>query len=278
MKSKQWEKICKERINNFDISNFKRELPGFAFTNFNPHVNGMRYLKAFTYFIAEQLFNNSTTIDFINRIKNRDVGNPISVDVNGINVDMDYIQAVYECITITDKFFLNNRSIIEIGAGYGRTCHAILSNYDIKHYTIVDLPEVLNISHKYLKNVLDPILFNKIAFYEKPCFKHDFMININGFSEMIPADVIYYLDYAKNNCGVLYVKGPVAYYEDPTICTPKMPNKSLLKEVINDIHDENIIEDVAESFIETYCPKKATVIHDGWAKPWSYFWEVIYKL
>ena len=45
-------------------------------------------------------------------------------------------------------------SVVEIGAGYGRTCHSILSLYpNITEYHIIDFPQMLDLSRAYLKTV-----------------------------------------------------------------------------------------------------------------------------
>ncbi len=46
---------------------------------------------------------------------------------------------------------LNQKSIVEIGAGYGGQCLILSAIYQFKNYTIVDLPEALALTKKYLE-------------------------------------------------------------------------------------------------------------------------------
>jgi len=54
---------------------------------------------------------------------------------------------------------LDNKSIIEIGGGYGGQCLILSYLYKFKNYTIVDLPEPLALTKKYLErhNILNVI-------------------------------------------------------------------------------------------------------------------------
>ena len=51
-----------------------------------------------------------------------------------------------------EKYFggLNNKSVAEIGVGYGGLCFVLSSFYDIKSYELVDLDNVVALSKKYL--------------------------------------------------------------------------------------------------------------------------------
>ena len=48
-----------------------------------------------------------------------------------------------------------NYTILEIGAGYGRTAHAILNTFKINKYFIIDLNTNLQLAKKYLNKILD---------------------------------------------------------------------------------------------------------------------------
>src|SRR5258706_1229291 len=89
---------------------------------------------------------------------------PFAVTWKGQSICLDYLQAIYELRFISERFPLDGRRIVEIGAGYGRTCHAIVSNHDVRSYTIIDLPNCLALSQKYLEAVLDRERFGRIEF------------------------------------------------------------------------------------------------------------------
>jgi putative sugar O-methyltransferase len=57
--------------------------------------------------------------------------------------------------------------VIELGAGFGRTAHVLLSAFEhIERYRIVDLPETLSLSRRYLENVLSTTQFEKLQFVD----------------------------------------------------------------------------------------------------------------
>src|ERR1022692_2958380 len=125
------------RENMATLDNFKSNEINHRISLWNPQTNGIRYLKTLVYNLSSGL----TSLDWqiIKKIKNRDIGNPISIKYNNQDICLDYIQALFEMNFISKKLNLDNKRIIEIGVGYGRTCHSIISNYNIKSYHIVDL-------------------------------------------------------------------------------------------------------------------------------------------
>ena len=105
-------------------------------------------------------------------------------------------------IPISEYIFLTKhldskmiRNVVEIGAGFGRSCHELLNLIEsIDEYVIIDLPEIINLSSTYLKKVI-PNHFHKIKFVENTneelieTLKPDLVINVDSFQEM-PVDVI----------------------------------------------------------------------------------------
>jgi putative sugar O-methyltransferase len=163
--SEQWRRINEVHITEeavADLAGFKSNGVNFKLALWNPAPNGVRYLKALTFALGMQL--SPTNRERLRRTRNREVGDPYSVRCNGEPVCLDYLQAVHEVDFIAAHLTLDGARILEIGAGYGRTCHTMLSNYDLAGYTIVDLPNTLALSHRYLRTVLEPEQFAKIGF------------------------------------------------------------------------------------------------------------------
>jgi putative sugar O-methyltransferase len=141
-----------EHINNFyitvnnleDLKNFKQSIVNFKISLWNPHANGMRYLKTLIYNLCT--FMSEDNWQRIKNTKNRNIGNPITINYNGEDIDLDYIQAVYELEFTQENLSINldGFRILEIGAGYDRTCHTILSNHNVESYYVVDLENCLN--------------------------------------------------------------------------------------------------------------------------------------
>lgn len=291
--SRQWQRIQKNWITEEvadDLTTFKSDRRNYKISLWNPEVNGGRYLKALIYHLGMGL--NEQDWARVRRIQNREVGNPVTVCCNGEKICLDYLQATLELGFIEQEINLAGASIVEIGAGYGRTCHAILSNYDISTYTIVDLKNTMQLSRKYLQEVLDDTQFTKINFVEsaeaddiQDSVYFDLCININSLAEMSPATVCDYLELIDRKCASFYVKNPVGKYLDKSITgysESDMPvqiamESGPLRQVL-DIHDSLAVETAASDFITAYRPGEDwTCVADGWSLPWSYFWQAIYK-
>ena len=130
-------------------------------------------------------------------------------------------------------------NIVEIGAGYGRTCHAFLSlNNNLKKYLIIDFPEMLSLSSRYLKKVLDNKDFKKISFIDanknlnniaELNLKNCLTININSFNEMSDDAFSIYIELVNEIGGFFYTKNPVAKFNDPDITTNMKRKKIALK-------------------------------------------------
>ncbi|HVO65650.1 MAG TPA: putative sugar O-methyltransferase [Syntrophales bacterium] len=270
-----------------DLSNFKSSGINFKIALWNPHTNGVRYLKALIYNLSASLTDENWEI--LKRIRNRNLGKPFSITYRGEPVCLDYLQAVYELSFVAEHLSLDGMKILEIGAGYGRTCHAFLSNHDISDYVIIDLPNCLKLSSSYLQKVLEKNQFDKVRFVpiddldvlQSDTF--DLCINIDSFAEMEPGTVAYYLNIINMTCRTFYVKNPVGKYADPTLSTDRKENEvdlaletGLLQEVL-DIHDSDDVNFRVPSFIDTYRPgAEWSCIADSWAPPWSFYWQALY--
>lgn len=267
------------------FNNFKRNSVNFKISLWNPSTNGVRYLKMLTYNMAKSLSKKQKKI--IANTKNRNIGNPISVNLEE-DICLDYIQAALEVDYISH---LNPRTVLEIGPGYGRTCHAIISNLDIDEYVIIDLAECIEISRRYLFNVLENDEFKKITFVKaKDFFKlksksFDIAINIDSFAEMNPKSVNDYLSLINDTSEAFYVKNPVGKYMDKDLdnhadgehVVKKALSSGLLTDII-DIHSSDEVKKYSQSFLRVYSPgEKWKVICDSWSPPISYYWNAIYK-
>lgn len=278
--------ISKEQIQ--DLTNFKSSPVNFKIALWNPHTNGVRYVKAISYLLCTQL--SPENWERLSRIKNRQLGNPFTVTYNGQEVCLDYLQAVHELDFIAKSLNLDGRRILEIGAGYGRTCHAILANHDVEAYDIVDLENCLQLSRSYLASVLDQASFSKIRFIcvedfgAAPVGRYDLSINIDSFAEMNADVVHYYLNYINEHSKHFYVKNPVGKYLDASLddsLQNTMRELALKTGVLRDvieIHDSNAVRDQVPKFVAAYRPGSSwQSMADTWAIPWSYYWQALYK-
>jgi hypothetical protein len=91
--SKLWEHINKMQITKDkiqDLKNFKSSDVNFRITLWDPKTNGLRYLKLLLYYVAASM--PSEIFKKILKIKNRDIGNPITIKYNSEEICLDYLQ------------------------------------------------------------------------------------------------------------------------------------------------------------------------------------------
>jgi hypothetical protein len=204
---------------------------------------------------------------------------------------MDYLQAIYEIRFISRNLSLDAAHVLEIGAGYGRTCHALLSNHRIASYSIVDLGKALQLSRCYLSAVLNRERFEKLRFIAAEDFeslhlsRFSLAINVDSFSEMPEETVHTYLSFVREHCDSLYVKNPVGKYSDPDFHIQREGNESvqlalasgILRDVV-DIYDNEAVARNKEKFIDAYRPGRDwNVVEESWARPWSFYWQALYR-
>ena len=279
-----------EIISIEDLKDFKRNAINHKIAVFNPETNGMRYLKTLIYNVVQN--QPKQFWDILENIDNRDIGEPVNIVMNGKKVCLDYYQAVSELMFLVPHVSLDDCVILEIGSGYGRTCHAILSNYSVDSYNIVDLDNCLQLSRVYLQRVLPEEDYNKIRFISVKEFENgidlsvDLTINIDSFAEMTEDVVKAYLNYINDYSKYFYVKNPVAKYLDTSLDNhsqgPEVVKMALstgiLRDII-DIDDSREIEKKARSFVSAYCPSNTwKCVSNKHAPPWSYYWQSLYRL
>jgi len=167
----------------------------------------------------------------------------------------------------------------------------MLSILNIKQYTIIDLQDTISSSTKYLANVLSKDQFKKVSFVsidEIPMYKfihYDLAINIDSFAEMDESVVLKYLQFINEKADYFYVKNPVGKYLDKSLDGHSQGNK-IVKQALNNgiltnivnIDDNKDINKNVPKFIKAYTPSKQwNHISNSWAKPFSYYWQALYK-
>ena len=91
-----------------------------------------------------------------------------------------YIKVLNDMINLFGD--LSNFSIVEIGVGYGGQSKIIQDHFNIKEYNYVDLPEVLNLTKKYLKKYNYKNL-NFLDFTSLPDKSYDLIISNYAITE-----------------------------------------------------------------------------------------------
>lgn len=273
-----------------EIASFKSKQINFKIGFWDPEVNGVRYLKALMYNVAAGLGDD--TWKKLRRIRNRTVGEPITITYDGEQVCMDYLQAALELEFVDEHVELDGMRVLEIGAGYGRTCHTMLSNHDLLEYHIIDLPNSLKLSGEYLRAVLDEEQFAKVRFtsiedvderYARTDF--DLSLNINSFAEMDAETVDNYLAMIDARSRYFYIRDPVGKYLDSSLdghsegrAVVEMALRTGKVRDVIDIHDNSVVESHASAFVDAYRPApRWSCVADAWARPWSYYWQAMFS-
>jgi putative sugar O-methyltransferase len=81
-------------------------------------------------------------------------GDPPAITLGGRRISQDTLNSALEFHSISQGIDLQSvKSVIEVGAGYGRTSFQLLSRMKDVHYTVVDVPPALFVSQTYLAAV-----------------------------------------------------------------------------------------------------------------------------
>lgn len=140
------------------------------------------------------------------------LGSPFPIRWRGRLISQDLANTALEMASIGEALAGSQpKHVLEIGAGYGRTAHAILSIYPDAAYTIVDIPPAIDISRWYLKALFPG---RDLAFVDgtdgnaspRP---FDLAISISSLQEMTREVVDHYLDMLDRHAepgAVVYLK------------------------------------------------------------------------
>jgi putative sugar O-methyltransferase len=145
------------------------------FTNFRQNRLYQEILEHVTkeqsdLYINEMKSPDSLTVEQISQFRENDkIGNPVTFEYEKFGV-MSPTTIRYIKNTLDIRNFLSGQkvdNILEIGGGYGGLCKTLSVLIDFVNYMIIDLPEVNELSEKYLSNFEN--LKNKTsqAFYDE---------------------------------------------------------------------------------------------------------------
>lgn len=284
-------KIMHGDDDGFDLETFKSSRTNFKICLWNPQTNGVRYLKSLIYCLASQL--PEAELAGLDKIGGRSLGRPITVRYRGREICLDYLQALLEAGFIErGGFDFDSARVLEIGGGYGRTCHTLLCRHEeIAKYHILDLAEMFRVSNPYLSSVLPRRLLNKVVFTPIEAYSalklemFDLALNIDGFNEMDETVVAGYLDYIDRHADWFYTKNPVAKYLDPELdghwagkqAVEEALSAGILRDVI-DVFDSEQVEQKIAGFLKAHLPGPSwTRVRHAVAAPWSYYHQALYR-
>ena len=219
-----WDSV-KELYQSFDLNTFRSiGSKQLRFAVWDAIDGSSRNYKSLMYEFALYLNENFEKqnideglkiTDLLSAIKNQNLGSPPTIRFEDFDVSLDYLLGLEEFMFCRDVLNKSD-SVCEIGAGFGRTCHTLLSLTEVERYMIIDLPEVLVLSKAYLCQVLNEKLFKKISFLSADNYKSmgdfDLVINIDSLQEMLNECGKAYLDLISDKAKYFFTKNMMGKY------------------------------------------------------------------
>lgn len=287
-KTSLWDSILSSDIfKNIDINSFKNEGANSRITQYSCKTHGILFLKNLLFQMASSF--KKKDLDLLKNIPNRNVGGGIDISYDDLTFDLDYLLALEEILFLREHL-KSSRTILEIGAGYGRTCHSILSLFpNIEEYNILDLPNVLALSQKYLLKVSSEDNSKKVKFHsvnevnKTNISTYDLIINIDSMQEMPSQTVCTYLDYIDKNAQLFYTKNTIGKFS-PSTCgwentknSELAMNSGILRDLVN-IFSPKDLSIAQEKFIKSFRPSNHwNTLKVSNSLPWSHYYQVLYE-
>jgi hypothetical protein len=141
---------------------------------------------------------NFTVDDWLLFLQNDSLGNPLIAEYNfgesqviASPTTMRYIKVLVDLVTLFDVAVI--KTVTEVGIGYGGQCRILMNTLPIERYNLIDLPEVLMLTEKFLTALNQSGDLRYIdgthLYNDGPC---DLFISDYAFSELNkPAQDIY---------------------------------------------------------------------------------------
>jgi putative sugar O-methyltransferase len=265
--------------------------PNSRLAHWEPRENSLRWFKS--YLLAVSMDAPSAELALLADLEFRSLGNPIEVtirrpvdmgdvgndDLEFLSVNLDYLYAAEEARFVLDslgKREASPQTVVEVGAGFGRTAHMLLHELeDIDTYMVIDLPETLQLSRAYLTEVLPPRLASKCVFVTTDRAEEaigsltspvDLAIQIDGLQEMRASTIDYYYSLVFNSAEHVFVSGPVGKFLPETAGLTSVDPEELRvvfslgrSQTTIDPWDVSTLEPARVQCANAYCPAGHTV-------------------
>tara|TARA_B110000483_G_scaffold234572_1_gene304855 strand:- start:1732 stop:2712 length:981 start_codon:yes stop_codon:yes gene_type:complete len=313
-----WELVLTDSLDlkNLDINSFRKiGKDNSRLGTWDAIDPSSRYFKSLLYSNAENLDKkilqskfpfDSKSIDnknknkngngirqYLKNIRNQNLGNPPTVNYFNNEVSIDYLLSTEEMYFL-DEILKESKTILEIGAGFGRLAHSVIHNFkNIERYIIIDLEPVLKLSRLYLSEVLNSKEFLKIDFISSDDIASikdleggiDISINVDSFQEMEESIILNYLDFISKNSTYFYSKNAICKYH-PDSVDIQLKNQNhidsalsmgLCKDII-DIFDSNAIQKARSIYLSKYCPRSFEISKkESCFGQYLYYYSALYK-
>jgi putative sugar O-methyltransferase len=140
------------------------------------------------------------------------LGSPLPVPWRGRLISQDLANSSLEVASLREA--LGGREpkhVLEVGAGYGRTAHALLSIWPETEYTIIDIEPAISISRWYLTSLFPDrdLRFVDAGDRAASLQPFDAAVSISSLQEMTPVEIGRYfqlLDHLAAPGAVVYLK------------------------------------------------------------------------
>ncbi len=133
----------------------------------------------------------------VTKLAEPELGDPPPVSWGGRLISQDLANSALEVAAIQRALGDRRpRSILEVGAGYGRLAYALMSIYPEARYTVVDIDPAIDLSRWYLTSLFPPARLRFLApsqANEIETGTVDLALSVSSFQEMTPAQVEGYL-------------------------------------------------------------------------------------
>jgi len=144
------------------FSNFRRDPDYTKVLEGGQEIVGTIHLK-----IIKEKFGLNELIKDIDKFKENDIyGNPVFHYYPEVG-EMNPCTILYVSQALDIKKSLGDfipKKIVEVGGGFGALCKTLSVMYSFDEYILIDLPDVISLCKKYLRNF--PELFKKVAFID----------------------------------------------------------------------------------------------------------------
>lgn len=276
--------------------------------HWHPQEPTLRWFRSFVQLAAAS--TPAREIEILRTVGDTSLGNPVKVTVEWPSTldttdeayvispgklhqeaDLDYLYAAEEMGFIATALELTSvRTVVELGAGFGRTAHTFLRFVPtIESYIIVDLEETLELSSAYLRQVLTDQDFAKLRFHTVSEMDEiesglDLVIQIDGFQEMDDETIDWYYANLVPRGAFLYVCNPVGKYLPETAGLSAV-DPALLDTVMTLGRSQNIIDPwneetlypVRHGHVEAYRPKDYTVLASEPSRLRPFYQHTVYE-
>jgi putative sugar O-methyltransferase len=191
---------------------------------------GRRLYAVFTAMLWEVARRRDST-GALARLEEPDLGRPLTTRYRGRAISQDLCNSVLEYSAIVEALPAAPRTVLELGAGYGRLAWVFLRELPGLRYVVCDIPPALAVSQRYLSELFpgDPVFgfrhFDayaevegeferaRIAFITPnqleliPGVGADLFVTISSLHEMRPDQIAHYLAAVPRHCdGFFYTK------------------------------------------------------------------------